>query len=100
MTGLYRLGADRRQTIMRHRPRLEVADVVRRVMHELHVPDAAPMRLLEPLELHLQEIERFDVGDEGGLPGGMRGLEIGGGKGAAQAMARRHRVHPARRSRW
>ena len=64
---------------MRHRARLKISDVVRRVVHELRVPDAALVRLLEPLEFHLEEVESFDVHYDGRLPGGMRCLEIGSG---------------------
>jgi hypothetical protein len=79
---------------MRDGAGLEVADVVGRVMHELHMPDAAPMRLLEPLELGFEKVEAFDVADDRGLSRLMRGLEIGRGERAAQAVLRDHLVHP------
>ena len=53
MTCSDRFGAEWGEPIMRHRTGLKVADVVRRVMHELRVPDAALVRLLEPFKLHL-----------------------------------------------
>ncbi len=79
---------------MRNGARLEIANVVGRVVHELHVPDAALMRFLEPLELPLEEIEAFHVTHDRGLPCFMRRLEIGSGKRAAQAMVGDHLVHP------
>src|SRR5215469_12624048 len=78
VTGTDRLGAERGEPVMRYRAGLKVADVVRRVMHELDVPHAALVRLLQPFELHLEKIEPFYIGYDGGLAGGMRGLEVGG----------------------
>jgi hypothetical protein len=52
------------------------------------------MRLLEPLELGFEEVEPLHVTHDRGLACFMRGLEIGRGKRAAQAMAGDHRVHP------
>src|SRR4029077_18234962 len=42
---------------------LEVADVVRRVMHQLHMPDATLMSLLQPFELLLEKVEPLHIGD-------------------------------------
>ena len=53
---------------MRDDASLEVADVVGRVVNELNVPDATLMRLLEPLEFSLEEVEPFYVTYDGGLP--------------------------------
>jgi hypothetical protein len=88
------LGAERGQSLMRDDAGLEVADVVGRVVHELNVPDAALMRLLEPLELSLQEIESFHVTHDRGLSRCMRGLQISGRKRAAQAMVGDHLIRP------
>src|SRR6516162_9424357 len=65
-------------------------------MHELRVPDAALVCLLEALELHLKEVESFDVHYDGRLPGSMRRLEIGSSESAAQPMVRHHLVHPSK----
>src|SRR3984893_14253344 len=48
-------------------PVWEVADVVRGVVDELHGADAAPVRLLEALELALEEVEALDVHDDRGV---------------------------------
>jgi hypothetical protein len=79
---------------MRDDASLEVADIVGRVVHKLNMPDAALMRLFEPLELSLQEVEPFHVSHDGRLPGCMCGLEIGCRKRAAQAMVGDHLIHP------
>jgi len=57
------------------------------------------MRFLQPLELAVEKVEPFHIGDDRGLPALCR-IEIGRGKGAAQAVIGDHLVHPARRSRW
>ena len=64
---------------------LEIANVVRRVMHELQVPDAALMRFLKSFEFGLQKVEPFHVSDDRGLSRFVGGFEIGRGKRAAQA---------------
>src|SRR6266403_5865857 len=79
---------------MRDDAGLEVAEVVGRVMHELNVPDAARMRLFEPLELALEEVEPLDVADDRGLARFVRSLEIGGVERATQAVVRDQLVHP------
>src|SRR5438270_9571908 len=79
---------------MRDGARLEIANIVRGVVHELHVPDAALMRLFEPLELRLEKVESFNVTHNRGLPCFMCSLEIGRGKGSAQAMVGDHLVQP------
>src|SRR5258705_13039587 len=86
MTGTDHLGAERGETPMGYGAGLEVADVVGRVVHELQMPDAALMRFLQPLELAVEKVEPFHIGDDRGLPGFMGRLEIGRGKGAAQAV--------------
>ena len=47
---------------------------VRRVVQQLNVPDAALMRLLEPFELALKEVEPFHVTHDRGLPRSMCSL--------------------------
>lgn len=47
---------------------LEVADVVGCVVHELQVPDAAPMRFLQPLEFAVEEVEPFTSATIAGCP--------------------------------
>ena len=59
---------------MRDDASLEVANVVGRVVHELNVPDAALMRLLEPLKLSLKKVEPFHVTHDRGLTRRMGGL--------------------------
>ena len=49
---------------MRHRTGLEIADIVRSVVHQLDMPDAALMRLLQSFEFQLQEVEPFHIGDD------------------------------------
>jgi len=80
---------------MRHNPGLKVADVVRGVVHELRVPDAAVVRLLEPFQLHLKEVEPFDVHHDGRLPSAVRCLYISSSEGASEPMLRHHLVHPS-----
>jgi len=63
-------------------------------VHELRVPDAALVRLLEPFELRLEEVEPFDVHYNGRLPAGMRRFEIGSRERAAQPMVRHHLIYP------
>src|SRR5204863_7319710 len=83
-----------REAVVNDGAGLEIADVVRRVVHELHGPDAAAVRLLEPLELELEEVEPLDVQNDGRLPGGMRGLQICDGQDAADAVPGHELVHP------
>ena len=94
ITGADHLGAEIGETLMRDRAGLEVADVVRRVMHELHMPDAAPMRLLQPFEFALEEVEPLDIGDNRRLSRLVRRFEIGGVQRAAHAMVGDQRVDP------
>src|SRR5260370_169722 len=94
VAGADHLGPVRGEPLMRDDAGLEVADVVGRVVNELNVPDATLMRLLEPLEFSLQEIEPFYVSYDGGLPRCMCGLEIGCRKRATQAMVGDHLIHP------
>jgi hypothetical protein len=77
-----------------HGARLKISNVVRCVVHELRVPDAALVRLLKALELHLEEVEPFHVGHDRRLPCLMRGFEFVRGHGAAHAMIGDHLVHP------
>ena len=53
------------------------------------------MRFLEPFELGLEKVEPFHVADYRGLSRFMGRFEIGGGKGAAQAMVGDHLIHPS-----
>jgi hypothetical protein len=80
--------------MVRNGPRLKVPNVVGRVVHELDMPDAALMSLLEPLKLLLQKIEPFHITHDRGLSGAVRRLEISRGKRSAQAVRGDHLVHP------
>ena len=53
------------------------------------------MRFLEPFELCLEKVEPFHVSDDRGLSRFMSSFEICRGKGAAQAMAGDHFIHPS-----
>ena len=64
-------------------PCLKVADVVRRIVHELYVPDAAAMRLLKPFEFHVKKVEPLDIGNHRQLFRFVRRFEIGGAQSAA-----------------
>ena len=77
ITGADHFGAEFSQTLMRHRTGLKIADVVRRVMHELHMPDAPLMRFLQPFQLPVKEIEPLYVGDDRRLSCLVRRFEIG-----------------------
>ena len=77
---------------------LEVANIVRRVVHELDVPYAALMRLFEPLQLSLKEIEPFYIAHDGGLPRRMRGLQIGRRKRTLQPVTSDHLIDPVEAS--
>ena len=94
MTGADHLGAEFGEALMRDRAGLEIADVVRRVVHELHMPDAAPMRLLEPFELAVEKIEPLDIGDDRRLSRLVRRFEIGGVQRPAHAVSGDQLVHP------
>src|SRR6516164_2916511 len=74
--------------------RLKITDAVRRVMHELYVPDAAPMRLLEPFELPVEKVEPLDIGDDRRLCRLVRGFKIDGIERAAHAVTGNQLVHP------
>src|SRR6266851_4738800 len=65
---------------------LVVADVVRRVVHELHVPDAVPVRFLQPFKLLFKEVEPLHIGDDCRLSRLVRRFQIGGAQRAADAM--------------
>jgi len=87
-------GSEFSETLMGDRTGLEIADVVRRVMHELHMPDAPPMRLLEPFEFPLEKIETLHIGDNRRLSRLVRRFEIGGVQRAAHTMTGDQLVHP------
>ena len=83
---------------MRNDAGLKIADVVGSVMDELNVSHAALMRLLEPLQLLLEEVEPLYVTHDGRLPCFMCGFEIGRRKCATQAMIGDHLIHPVEAS--
>src|SRR6202043_3507893 len=56
--------------------------------------DAALMRLLETIELSLEEGEPLDITHDRGLPRCVCGFESGGRKRATQAMVGYHLIHP------
>jgi hypothetical protein len=89
------VGAERGEAVVRHRAGLEVPDIVRRVMHKLGVTDAAFVGFLEAFELHLQEVESFDIHHDRG-PGLVRRVQIGGRECSAQSMVRHHLIHPGK----
>src|SRR5215471_7496165 len=64
IAGADHLGAELGETLMRDCAGLEIADVVWRVMHELRMPDAPPMRLLEAFEFPLEKIEPLHISDD------------------------------------
>ena len=74
---------------------LEIANLVRRVMHELCMPHTALVCLFEPFELHFEEVEPFDVHDYGRLPDRVCRLDIGSSESAAQPMVDNYLVHPS-----
>src|SRR5262245_59503037 len=74
--------------------RLKVADVIGRVVDELHVSNAALMRLFEPFKLHLKEIQALNIPNDSGLSRPMRRLKIGRGKRTLQAVIGHHLVDP------
>ncbi len=78
VAGVNHLSAEVGEAMVGNRTGLEVADVIRRVVHELHVPDAAAVSLLEPFEVHLEKIEPLHIGDDCGLCCLVRRFEIGG----------------------
>jgi hypothetical protein len=96
VTGADHFAAEFGQTLMGNRTGLKIADVVRRVMHELHMPDAPPMRLLEPLQLAVEEIEPLYVGYDRRLSRPVRRFEIGGIQRAAHTMTGDQLVHPGK----
>jgi hypothetical protein len=93
ITGADYFGAEFRQTVG-DRAGLEVADIVRRVVHELHMPDAPLMCLLQPFQLPVEEIETLHIGDDRRLSRLVRRFEIGGIQCAAHAMTGDQLVHP------
>jgi len=94
ITGADHFGAEFSQPIMGDGARLEIADVVGRVMHELHVPDAPPMRLLQPFQLPLEKVEPLHIGNNRRLSRQVRGFEIGGIQRAAHAMIGNQLIPP------
>ena len=74
--------------------RLEIADVVGRVMHELHMPDAPPMRFLQAFQLSVEEVEPLHISDNRRFPRHVRRFEIGGIQRAAHAMIGNQLIPP------
>ena len=64
------------------------------------MPDAAPMRLLQPFKLHFEEVESLHVGDDRRLSRLVRRFEIGGAERAARAVTGDQLSIQARRSTW
>ena len=100
VTGADHFGAEIGETLVRDGTRLEIADVVWRVMHELHMPDAPPMRFLKPFEFALKEVEPLDIGDDRRLSRLVCAFEIGGIQRSAHTVTGDQFVIQARRSRW
>src|SRR5262249_45700646 len=94
VTGADHLGAEFAETPVRDYAGLEVADLVRRVMHQLDMADAALMRLLQPFEFYLEKVEPLHIGDDRPLPRFVRRFEDGGAKRAAHTMIGDQLVHP------
>ena len=94
VAGADRLGAEFGQPVMRDGAGLEIADIVRRVMDELHMPDAALVRLFEPFEPAVEKIQPLDVGDDRRLAGFVGRVEIGRAQRPAHAVIGDQLVHP------
>ena len=94
ITGADHFGAEFSQTLMHDYTGLKIADVVRRVMHELHKPDAPLVRFLQPFQLPVKEIEPLNVGDDRRLSRLVRRFEIGGIQRAADAVIGDQFVQP------
>ena len=77
-----------------HHARLEIADVVGCVVHQLHGADPPLIGLFEALELSLEEVKAFDVHDNGRLPALVRGQRIGYREDPAYAMMGHELVDP------
>ena len=63
ITGADHLGSEFGETLMSDCAGLEITDIVWRVVDELDMPDAPPMRLLQTFEFPLEEVEPLDIGD-------------------------------------
>jgi hypothetical protein len=94
ITGADHFGAEFGKALMGDGTRLEIADVVRRVMHELHMPDAPPMHFLEAFEFPLEKIEPLHIRDDRRLSRLVRRFEIGGIQRAAHTVTGNQLVHP------
>src|SRR5262245_44256485 len=95
ITGADHFGAEFGETLMGDGTRLKIADGVWRVMHELHMADAPPMRLLEAFEFPLEKVEPLYIGDNRRLSRPVCGFEIGGIQRAAHAVTGDQLVHPS-----
>ena len=94
ITGADHFGAEFGETLMGDDTRLKVTDVIWCVMHELHMPDAPPMRLFQPFEFPLQKIETLDIGDDRRFARPVRRFEIRGIQRAAHIVTGDQLVHP------
>src|SRR5262249_15149186 len=94
VTGADRLGPKFSQTLMSNCPGLEITDVVWRIVHELHMPDPPPMRLLEPFDFPLEKVETLHIGDNCGRSRLVCRFEIRGIQHAVHTMIGDQLVHP------
>jgi hypothetical protein len=94
VTGADHFGAEFSETLMRDCTGLEITDVVRRVMHQLHMPDAPAMRFLQPFQLPVEEVESLHISDDRRLPRFVRRFEIGAVQRTAHAMISDQFVYP------
>src|SRR5262249_58066423 len=94
VTGADRLGPKFSQTLMSNCPGLEITDVVWRVVHELHMPDPPPVRLLEPFDFPLEKVETLHIGDNCVLSRLVGRFEIRGIQHAVHTMIGDQLVHP------
>ena len=76
VTGADHFGPEIGETLIGDCTGLEIPDVVRRVVHELHMPDTPPMRLLQPFEFPLEKVETLDIGNNRRLPCPVRRFKI------------------------
>ena len=75
-------------------PGLEIADLVRRVMHELHMADTRRCASCEAFEFPFEKVEALDICDNRRLSRPVRRFEIGGIQRAAHPVTRDQLVHP------
>ena len=75
---------------------LEIADVVGRIMHKLHVADAPLMRFLQSLQPPVEKIEPLYVGDDRWPLCFVRRLEISRAQRSADVMMGDQFVEPGK----